>query len=294
MTTTPTVIELFAGGGGAATGLHRAGYKHLVSVEMWEPAVATLRAVGFPTIAGRVEDADLSRFAGKVTLLWASPPCQPYSSAGMRLGKLDPRDGWDGTLLRVRELRPRFVIIENVSGATVAAWAKQMKKDFDNVCSFDLTAEDFGVPQSRKRSFVYGGVATCDEFLRALAAQKKAPPAIDKLLPHLRGHYVRIEHTTAKARPASGASCPTLTTKGNVYVHKHDVGVRKPGFRIDRETSRPMTVDELSVIQGFPRDYPFAGSKSDAYRMIGNSVSPRVAEAIGKAILSVAGARRAA
>jgi len=42
---TPTVIELFAGGGGAATGLHRAGYKHLVSVEMWEPAVATIAKV---------------------------------------------------------------------------------------------------------------------------------------------------------------------------------------------------------------------------------------------------------
>lgn len=83
----PTVIELFAGGGGAATGLWKAGYKHLVSVEMWQPAVDTLRAVGFPTIAGRVEEANLSKFKdymsnfesgrgaplGAAVVLWSDP-----------------------------------------------------------------------------------------------------------------------------------------------------------------------------------------------------------------------------
>lgn len=155
----PTVIELFAGAGGAAYGLHKAGFRHLASVEMWPIAVATLKAAGFPGVEGRVEAVNLLRFKGRVDLLWASPPCQPYSSAGKRLGALDSRDGWDATLLRVLELRPRVLIIENVTDAPVDAWAKHLSDEglFKHVEVFTLCSDKFGVPQARCRDFIYAG-----------------------------------------------------------------------------------------------------------------------------------------
>jgi hypothetical protein len=56
-----TAIELFAGCGGAALGLHRAGYAHLACVERHPPAAATLAAAGFPVVESDVRAVDFAR-----------------------------------------------------------------------------------------------------------------------------------------------------------------------------------------------------------------------------------------
>jgi DNA (cytosine-5)-methyltransferase 1 len=54
--------------------------------------------------------------AGLVDLVTSSTPCQPFSKAGRRLGKEDPRNYFPDTLRVVREVGPRYVLLENVRG----------------------------------------------------------------------------------------------------------------------------------------------------------------------------------
>ena len=88
-------------------------------MEWDEDAHATLAATGLSkeTVHGDVRNLELySGLEGKVDLLWASPPCQAWSTAGKRLGAFDDRNGWPWTLDVVDKLQPKWVLAENVTG----------------------------------------------------------------------------------------------------------------------------------------------------------------------------------
>ncbi|WP_181793243.1 DNA cytosine methyltransferase [Streptomyces sp. WELS2] len=129
-----TSVEICAGAGGQAVGLHNAGFEHLDLVE-WDPhAVATLRAnvASWPGWGeGRADElkpmdvkeflkseveAGISIQEGDLDLLAGGVPCPPFSLAGKRLGKDDERDLFPDALRIIDELRPRAVMIENVRG----------------------------------------------------------------------------------------------------------------------------------------------------------------------------------
>ncbi|MGW3731372.1 DNA cytosine methyltransferase, partial [Streptomyces sp. NPDC000851] len=129
-----TSVEICAGAGGQAVGLHNAGFDHRALVE-WDPhAVRTLVANvgGWPgwtqERADALEPMDVKEFlgskvhanlgleVGELDLLAGGVPCPPFSLAGKRLGKDDERDLFPDALRIVRALRPKAVMIENVRG----------------------------------------------------------------------------------------------------------------------------------------------------------------------------------
>ncbi|MET9917821.1 DNA (cytosine-5-)-methyltransferase [Streptomyces sp. NPDC006435] len=145
---TLTSIEICAGAGGQAIGLHQAGFKHLALVEIDPHAAATLEAnikrleewsweqsycdvfsgdvnkfVPIPT--EEVPDSGLRKPVGflggplrrgDLDLLAGGVPCPPFSHAGKQLGKDDERDLFPRMLDLVDKLHPRAVMIENVRG----------------------------------------------------------------------------------------------------------------------------------------------------------------------------------
>lgn len=160
-------ITLFAGAGGADLGMRRAGVHHLACVEGWAVACETLKAAGFPAVNAWIgEGGPLPAWrweGGDGDILWGSPPCQPYSAAGKRLGADDPRDGWPATLEAIRTIRPRWVIIENVGGAPVESWAADLGGSmfraglYAHVSTRTLDAADWGLPSHRVRQFLVAG-----------------------------------------------------------------------------------------------------------------------------------------
>ena len=155
-------ITLFAGAGGADLGMRAAGVHHLACVEGNANACATLRAAGFPAVQSWIGDAgplvpSWRWPGGPVDLLWASPPCQPYSNMGLMLGAEDERDGWPATLAAVLEIRPKWVIVENVSGAPVEEWAAQLSAVYAHVSFATVDAANWGLPSHRTRRIVVAG-----------------------------------------------------------------------------------------------------------------------------------------
>lgn len=129
-----TSLEICAGAGGQAVGLHNAGFDHLALVE-WDPhAVRTLaaNAGGWPgwdkSRTEALEPMDVREFLGskmhkslglqegQLDLLAGGVPCPPFSLAGKRLGKDDERDLFPDALRIIRDLMPKAVMIENVRG----------------------------------------------------------------------------------------------------------------------------------------------------------------------------------
>lgn len=167
-------IGLFSGAGGADLGVERAGFRHLLAVEMDKSAVATHRAYfNGKVFEGRCEDALAALRAkyptwadtgkGDVALLHGGPPCQGFSQAGAGAGEYDPRDGFPHFLAWVRYVKPRAFLIENVKGLTTKKHRPYLDRVLADLrdCGYTvdwrvLNAADFGVAQRRERILIVG------------------------------------------------------------------------------------------------------------------------------------------
>lgn len=117
-------LELFAGAGGLAVGIHQAGFEHLGLIEWDKYAVSTLQRNCIEILGvdpSRVIHADARAvdyrsFEGKVDLLSGGPPCQPFSTAGANAGHADPRNMFPIFLDAVKATHPRAILMENVKG----------------------------------------------------------------------------------------------------------------------------------------------------------------------------------
>jgi DNA (cytosine-5)-methyltransferase 1 len=89
---------------------------------------------------GDITKSDFSEFRDTIDILTGGFPCQPYSAAGKRKGKDDARHLWPEMLRVIREVRPRYIVGENVYG--LVTWNGGIV--FDEVCT-DLEAEGYAV-----------------------------------------------------------------------------------------------------------------------------------------------------
>lgn len=187
-------IELFAGCGGLALGMHRAGWNGLFAVERDRMAFETLEAnlvnakapyrvfnqwpnwmprqsTDLVALLGDEEFCGhLRGLRGTVDLVAGGPPCQGFSVGGKRDGE-DERNSLVYRMLDFVELvQPRAVLIENVegmarrfvskpgtAGTSVAEDAIAKLEDLGYIASYHLiNSADFGVPQARRRVAIVG------------------------------------------------------------------------------------------------------------------------------------------
>ena len=114
-----TSVELFAGAGGLALGMHLAGFKHVLLNEMDEMACQTLRRnrPEWNVLEGDVHKVDFTPLRDKVDFLSGGFPCQAFSYAGKKGGLNDTRGTLFFELARaVSEIRPKVFLGENVKG----------------------------------------------------------------------------------------------------------------------------------------------------------------------------------
>lgn len=98
-------------------GLKAAGFQHIALIEWNKDACRTLRENGFSNVYEQdVRRFDFSSLYGKVDLLAAGAPCQPFSLGGKHGGHRDERNLFPEVIRAIRECRPKAVLIENVRG----------------------------------------------------------------------------------------------------------------------------------------------------------------------------------
>ena len=112
-------VELFAGAGGLALGMHMAGFKHVLLNEIDKTACQTLRRnrPDWNILEKDIKEVDFSKLRGYVDFLSGGFPCQAFSYAGKKGGLTDTRGTLFFELARaVKEIQPKVFMGENVKG----------------------------------------------------------------------------------------------------------------------------------------------------------------------------------
>ncbi|MGO7997854.1 DNA cytosine methyltransferase [Rhizobium ruizarguesonis] len=167
---TLTVIDLFCGAGGLSEGFRQAGFHVLAGQDYDDKAGATFAAthkeatfIGGPiqtvTPEQLLKAAGAKR--GEIDVIVGGPPCQGYSVYNHQRGVNDPRAGLFREYLRiVKGIQPRWLVMENVTGITSIAGGNIVHEIFEGMAGLGyrvemkvLKAEEYGVPQERRRVF---------------------------------------------------------------------------------------------------------------------------------------------
>lgn len=151
--------SLFSGIGGCDLAATWAGWENIFQVEI-DPWCQRILQKHFPDAKrfSDIREFDGSAWRGSVDVISGGFPCQPYSSAGKRLGKEDERHLWPEMLRVIREAAPRWIVGENVRG--LVSWSGGLV--FEEVCAdleasgyevqpFVLPAASVGAPHQRQR-----------------------------------------------------------------------------------------------------------------------------------------------
>jgi len=143
------VISLFSGAMGLDIGLGYAGLTVRVGQDVDTACVETMKSNGHNVIGGDIREikpeqllevTGLSR--GEPFLICGGPPCQPFSTAGKRLGINDPRGSLFMDFIRMIDyIRPRFFIMENVKGL-MSAMVKGTANKTGQLSLLDEQADD--------------------------------------------------------------------------------------------------------------------------------------------------------
>lgn len=186
-------LELFAGCGGLAKGLERAGFQHAGLIELNHQACESLRLNFAPQLVYEtdVKSVDFSRYAA-VDVVSGGPPCQPFSLGGLSRAHYDRRDMFPQAIRAIAEIKPKAFIFENVKGLLREKFAPYFNYIIERLTFPDckqldgeswerhsarlkkiaksgnyrgtryrvqyklLNAADYGVPQIRERVFIVG------------------------------------------------------------------------------------------------------------------------------------------
>lgn len=316
-----TFVDLFCGAGGLSLGLEMAGLRGICGLDWFKEAGMTYRHnFKHPLVEGDITNLEVKKEfyntvnkqlnGRRLTVVAGGFPCQGFSMSGNRIVD-DPRNSLYKEMLEiVNNLKPDYVICENVVGLRSMLNGKVEQKilsDFyKSGYSMNVTtlcAADYGVPQKRNRVIFIGNRIGATNFhpepMLSPREYKTTASAIADLMncpsdPSF--NHVPTKHSDAMKRrllevpegqslyegysdawkkcPWNEASCTIKENHGGVNIHP--------------KLPRVLTAREMARLQSFPDSFVFEGSKAKQLVQIGNAVPPLLGKAIGLAVIASA------
>lgn len=289
------IVDLFCGCGGLSLGFEIAGFDVVAGYDNWAAAINVYKKNFNHPInqidLSNVEEACKHISSYEPNMIIGGPPCQDFSSAGLR-----NEDNGRGNLTLcyaeiISNLRPEWFVMENVATITKTkklAGAKAIFREAGyGLTQITLNAALCGVPQKRKRFFLIGKLGAEDDFLLPYILNNLSENEMtvkdyfgDKIDVE---YYYRHPRSYAR-RGVFSVNEPSPTIRGvnrpipaGYTIHANDPVDSLDGIR-------PLTTKERSMIQTFPETYHFIGSKSEIEQMIGNAVPVNLGKFVATAI----------
>jgi DNA (cytosine-5)-methyltransferase 1 len=319
-----TALDLFAGSGGLTQGLKKAGFDVIGAVEIDNLAVKTyshnhpevlvfekdIRNLNCRTVLRK-----LNKKKSQIDLLAGCPPCQGFSTLKTLNGSTRVRDKRNDLVFEylrfVREIRPRAIMLENVPGLAADKRMKKLSAALDELgykCRFEvLDAQEYGVPQRRKRLILVGSLhgeigfgrrtkkhKTVWHAFRGLGACKGRDPLHDT---KTRKRSERIRELISLI-PMNGGSRSSLPNRLKLRCHLKSNGFKdvygrmawssvsptitsgcvnpSKGRFLHPRANRAITLREAAMLQSFPKRYFFSLEKGTfaVAALIGNALPP--------------------
>ena len=294
------VVDLFCGCGGLSLGFQKAGYEVLAAFDNWDEAVMVYHNnFVHPVIKQDLSDVETTVEEIKnfnPDMIIGGPPCQDFSSAGKR-----NEDNGRGDLTVhyaqiVSSIKPEWFVMENVdrilkTGKLVEA-KRILKESGYGLTETVLNASFCGVPQRRKRFIMIGHLGEEDGFMSDVLEKRQA--AKEMTIKDYFGDQIDIKYYYRHPR--------SYARRGIFSVDEPSPtirGVNRPmpaGYKLhptdpvdSMEGIRPLTTLERSMIQTFPKDFKFIGTKTGMEQMIGNAVPVNLAKFVGDSIMAYIG-----
>lgn len=338
-----TCVDAFSGAGGLCLGLENAGFDILYSFDIDPKCIETIglnkkyfnHDAHCEDINDLLENKLLTKIGlkrGELYLLAGGPPCQGFSI--QRIGK--DNDSRNQLVLKyghlISELYPKYFLMENVTGILGKRGESILKDLKDYMASIGyvlyvslLDAQEFGVPQRRKRVFIVGVRKDIQKnFIFPFPTGERKTvydtihflpePPLDgsdhlKYTLHRRDRLSDLNKQRLKAlKQGEGrdqlpvellAECHKISSSimghRNVYGRMEwDKVAPTITARFDSFTRgqfghpdqlRSISLREGALLQTFPIDFEFSGNKVDIARQIGNAIPPLLGEILGKSII---------
>lgn len=278
-----TFIDLFAGIGGFHIAFHNCGAE-CVFVSEWDKSARETYKANFKTISPNIFKEESRLFAGDITkvdakdipdfdILTGGFPCQPFSQAGLKKGFHETRGTLFFDVARIiKEKQPKAFFLENVrgllthdNGKTFATIQKVLTEDLGYSLFYKvIKASDFGVPQHRPRLFMVGFKD------KSISFDFPQPRKLKMTMSDVWGGKVdkEIGYTLRVGGRHSG------------------VGDRRNWdcYIVDG-VERCMTPKEGLKMQGFPPNFVFPVSETQAMKQLGNSVAVPAIQAVAEKII---------
>ena len=280
--------SLFSGIGGFDLAAQWMGWTNVFHCE-WEDFPRKVLNHHFPKSIsyGDIKETDFTIHRGQIDILSGGFPCQPYSVAGKREGKNDDRHLWPEMLRAIREIKPRYVVGENVRG--LLSWNgglvfDEVQTDLENegfeVISFILPAASVNAPHKRDR--VWFVAHTNDKGGRGeLGDIPKANGEVSQRNDYAEFSYPSKQHDVANTQGSGRTPC--TEGQGQEQPRGRDGG----GWISTPWDSFPSQPPVLCGDDGIPRELDgitFPKWRKESIKGYGNAIVPQVVYPIFKAI----------
>lgn len=319
-----TFIDLFAGIGGVRLGFQNNGGACVFSSEFDKHAQATYKMNHGETPFGDITMIPPKHIPDHDVLLGGFP-CQPFSHAGLKLGIDDTRGTLFHDIAEIIRLkRPKFAILENVKGLvshdkghtlrvilktlTDIGYSCNIPKDLiengttkkiqEEAKKMVLKSIDFGVPQNRQRIYIVlwsDGLIDHFDYPSPTHTSTRVGDVLDKkpdpkltISDRLWAGHKRRKIDNKKNGKGFGFG---LVNQDSPYTNTISARYYKDGSEIliEQKGKNPRKVSprEGARLQGFPEEFQYSLSNTQAYKQLGNSVSVPVIEALAKKIVTI-------
>ncbi len=223
-----------------------------------------------------------------IDIITGGYPCQPFSVAGRKKGEEDPRHLWPEMFRLIKELRPTWVIGENVSGHIklgLDTVLENLESEDYSARTFSISASSVGAKHKRERVWI---VANTRRILRGEQSEQD-----QRVVGRGPSKTKKWSHNTNQI----GGSSKRAKTVANPGSSRSEIGLSKKGYREEGHTKK--FINNSDRYGGWKREDNWAiepdvgrvadgiSNRVDRLKCLGNSLVPQIPYHIGTIILEV-------